>query len=176
MFRLKYFVNNIDILGTFLKTLIFINMKNEFIQPEERERKFIRWYIDSNPTHKEFEITPIGSMKHYDFIMTSGSCYVMAEVKVRKVDHNHYDSIYLSFPKLQYLCNEFINIRMNKSVLYYYSVHPSSRTCLVFDLLNTNHKVEYNYVDRITCRPKDGKTWQPYHTYLVKDAIQVINF
>ena len=151
-------------------------MAATFKESEERERRFIRWYIDNNPIHKEFEISDIGSKKHYDFIMTSGSCYVIGEVKVRTFEHNKFESIYLDFPKLQYLCNEFINFKMNKSVLYYYSVHPSSRTCLVFDLLNTNHKVEYNYADKITCKPEDGKTWKPYHTYLVKDAVQTIKF
>jgi hypothetical protein len=151
-------------------------MAATFNESEERERRFIKWYINQNPLHKEFEITEIGSKKHYDFIMTSGSSYIMGEVKVRTFDHNKYDTIYLEFSKLGYLCNEFISIKANKSYLYYYSVHPSSRTCLVFDLLNTKHTIEYNYADRVTCLPSMGKVSKPYHTYDINDAVQTIKF
>lgn len=175
MFRLKYFVNNIDILGTFLKTLIFINM-NEFKKSEIRERKFIKWFIDLKPEHKEFSISEVGDFSENDFVITSGSTYIMGEVKIREIEYNKYDTIILELSKVQRLTEKFKQYKSMSSKLLYFSVHPKSRKVLVFDIINTPGTITYEYAWRQTSDKTKGKDWKPCINYNIKDVLFEINF
>ena len=82
-------------------------MNTTFKQYETRERKFMNWYINLKPEHKLEEESEIGSFKRNDFIMTSGSTYVMGEIKVRTFEYDKYQTAVIELDKVNALMELF---------------------------------------------------------------------
>ena len=150
--------------------------KNTFNKCEIRERKFIDWFIKSKPEHKEFSISKVGDFNHNDFIMTSGSTYIVGEVKIRETEYNEHNTIILELSKVLRLTEIYKEFKSMNSRLYYFSVHPKSRKILVFDIINTPTTISYKYAWKQTSNKINGKVWKPCVNFNITDAVIEINF
>jgi hypothetical protein len=148
-------------------------MSETFKTYEKRERKFIDWYINQKPEHKMEEESEIGSFKRNDFIMTSGSCYVMGEVKVRTFEHDKYPTAVIELDKINALMELFqpYNQMGDCHKLFYYAAYPMSKKVLIFDIMTTPTTLTYEYCPIATAGPNRGSKHKAMVNYKITDAI-----
>jgi len=153
-------------------------MSTTFNEYETRERKFIDWYINLKPEHKMEEVSQIGSFKRNDFIMLSGSCYVMAEVKVRTFNYDKYPTAVIELNKvnsLMELFQPYNKMGGDNNKLYYYAAYPMSRKVLIFDIIKTPTTLSYEYCPITTAGPNRGPNrgskYKAMVNYKIEDAI-----
>ena len=153
-------------------------MNTTFKHYETRERKFMNWYINLKPEHKLEEESEIGSFKRNDFIMTSGSTYVMGEIKVRTFEYDKYQTAVIELDKVNALMELFQPYNQMGSInkLYYYAAYPKSRKILIFDILNTPTTLSYEWCPVATADKSRGKKSKAMVNYKIEDAIGSINF
>jgi hypothetical protein len=145
---------------------------------ETRERKFINWFINLKPEHKLDEISPIGSFQRNDFIMISGTSYILGEVKIRTFEWDKYDTAVIELDKINALTEiyePFNRIGKNHNKLFYFAVYPKSRKILIFDILNTPSTITYEWCP-ITTAKDIGNKFKSMANYQITDAIIKIDY
>jgi hypothetical protein len=149
-------------------------MKTSFDKYEKVERKFIEWYIKSDPLHKLDEISPIGSYNRNDFVMLSGNSYILGEVKVRSFEWDKYPTAVIELDKVQALTRMFEPFRImgETNKLYYYAVYKKSRTILIFDLLTTPMTLSYEWCPITTAEDK-GNKYKVMANFSINNAIKI---
>ena len=151
-------------------------MKNNYDKAEERERRFIDWYINTKQEHKIDTISPIGSYNRNDFTFYSGRTFIIAEVKIREFEYDKYPTIILESSKVDALLENFSDEIINQSAkIYYYAVYPKSKKILVFDLLKTPHTKTIEHCPVSTMDPSKGHKRKIMNNYKITDSIININ-
>jgi hypothetical protein len=151
-----------------------------FKEYEQRERKFLHWYISSEKCNncKLEEESPIGSKERNDFVISSGrTIYIMGEIKIRSFEHDKYDTSLLELDKVKGLMDKFeIYHQMGETnKLYYYAVYPTDRTILVYDIINTPSTLSYEWCPVSTAEDW-GKKRKIMLNYKIEDAIIKIKY
>jgi hypothetical protein len=151
--------------------------KQNFKFREERERKFINWFINSSNDHKIDEITPIASGGRYDFIFFSANTHIIGEVKVREIEWNQYPTAIINQSKIfGILQQEAQTIKTFNSKVLYFAAYPKNRKILVFDVLNTPSTITIEWVKETTCDPSSTEGFAPMMNFPIGSAILTIDY
>lgn len=144
---------------------------------EQRERKFIDWFINSNKNLKLDWVAPLGSYDRNDFTFYSGRTLNMAEVKIRDFEIEKYETAIIETEKVTALLNLFTETSTldHNAKLYYIAVYPKSRKYILFDLVNTPTKYSKEWCPKSTLNNNGEYIWKWCNNYKIEDGI-IINF
>jgi hypothetical protein len=150
---------------------------SKFTTAEQRERKAIEWFINSNPTHKIDEISPIGNFASNDFKFFSGGTHIVAEVKIRDFESNKYPTAIINMDKINRILNENDeSYRLFKSKFLYFAFYPKSRELYIFDLMNTPTTISYQWTAATTMGVNKERSYKPMLNFRFEDAISIIKY
>jgi len=150
---------------------------SKFTTAEQRERKAIDWFINSNPIHKIDEISEVGSFKSNDFKFFSGGTHIIAEIKIRDFESNKYPTVVIDLDKINRILNENEqSYRIYRSKFLYLAFYPKSRDLLIFDVMNTPSTLTYEWAPVTTMDPSRGYKNKVMMNFKIEDAITIIKY
>lgn len=151
-------------------------INEKFNTAELVERRCINWYSKKKGDIIEMNtISNVGSYADEDFTFTSGRTFVVAEVKVRDFESDKYPTAFLELDKVNRLMKRGVEYAVTTPQILYFAFYKGNNKLLIFDLMNTPHKMVYKSCPVSTMDMSRGYIHKAMVEFQIEDAIEIID-